>query len=64
MERLWRSLKDEEVYHEAYETVAGIRLSLGNCVRFYNRERVLQSLNQQTPDQTYYEGRLIWPAAA
>ena len=60
VERLWRSLKYEEVYLKAYETVAEARLSIGNYFRFYNRERKHQSLDRQTPDQVY-EGSVMWP---
>jgi len=63
VERLWRSLKYEEVYLKAYETVAEARLGIGNYFRFYNRERRHQSLDRQTPDQVY-EGNVMWPVAA
>ena len=63
VERLWRSLKYEEVYLKAYDSVAEARLGIGNYFRFYNRERRHQSLNRQTPDQVY-EGSVIWPIAA
>jgi putative transposase len=63
VERLWRSLKYEEVYLKAYDTVAEARLGIGNYFRFYNRERRHQSLERQTPDQVY-EGRVMWPIAA
>ena len=63
VERLWRSLKYEEVYLKAYDTVAEARLSIGNYFRFYNRERRHQGLDRQTPDQVY-EGSLMWPVAA
>ena len=63
VERLWRSLKYEEVYLKAYETVAEARLNIGNYFRFYNRERRHRSLDRQTPDQAY-EGSVMWPAAA
>ncbi len=63
VERLWRSLKYEEVYLKAYDTVAEARLGIGNYFRFYNRERRHQSLERQTPDQVY-EGRVMWPVAA
>ena len=63
VERLWRSLKYEEVYLKAYETVAEARLGIGNYFRFYNRERRHQSLDRQTPDQVY-KGSVIWPVAA
>ena len=63
VERLWRSLKYEEVYLKAYETVAEARLGIGNYFRFYNCERRHQSLDRQTPDQVY-EGSEMWPVAA
>ena len=63
VERLWRSLKYEEVYLKAYETVAQDRQGMGNYFRFYNRERRHQSLDRQTPDQVY-EWSEMWPVAA
>jgi len=63
VERLWRSLKYEEVYLKAYETVAEARQGMTNYFRFYNRERRHQGLDRQTPDQVY-EGSMMWPAAA
>jgi len=63
VERLWRSLKYEEVYLKAYETVAQARQGIGNYFRFYNRERRHQGLDRQTPDQVY-EGSMMWPVAA
>ena len=64
VERLWRSLKYEEVYLKAYETVAEARSGIGNYFEFYNGERRHQRLvDRQTPDQVY-EGRVTWPVAA
>jgi putative transposase len=63
VERLWRSLKYEEVYLKAYDSVAEARLGIGNYFRFYNRERRHQSLDRQTPDQVY-AGNVLWPVAA
>jgi putative transposase len=63
VERLWRSLKYEEVYLKAYETVAEARLGIGNYFQFYNCERRHQSLDRQTPAQVY-EGSVMWPVAA
>ena len=63
VERLWRSLKYEEVYLKAYETVAEARQGLANYFRFYNGERRHQGLNRHTPDQVYEESE-IWPATA
>ena len=54
IERLWRSLKYEEVYLKAYETVTEARSGIKECIRFYNHERTHQSLGGQTPEQVYY----------
>jgi putative transposase len=63
VERLWRSLKYEEVYLKAYDTVAEAWLGIGNYFQFYNRDRRHQSLDRLTPDQVY-AGSVMWPAAA
>ena len=54
IERLWRSLKYEEVYLKAYETVTEARSGIREWIRFYNHERTHQSLGGQTPEQVYY----------
>ena len=54
VERLWRSVKYEEVYLRAYDSVGDARLSLGRYLDFYNRKRPHSSLGAQTPDQTYF----------
>ncbi len=53
VERLWRSLKYEEVYLKAYDSVAEAKRNIGTYFCFYNTERRHQSLNRQTPDQVY-----------
>lgn len=63
IERLWRSVKYEEVYLKAYETVAEARTGIGTYFQFYNSERRHQSMNRQTPDQVY-AGNVEWPQAA
>jgi putative transposase len=55
VERLWRSVKYEEVYLKAYDDIRSARVSLGNYFEFYNSERRHQSLDRHTPDQVYYE---------
>jgi putative transposase len=52
-ERLWRSLKYEEVYLRAYETVVEARTGIGQWFKFYNDERPHQSLKYQTPCQFF-----------
>jgi len=63
VERLWRSVKYEEVYLKAYETVAEARAGIDTYFQFYNSERRHQSMNRQTPDQVY-TGNVEWPWAA
>lgn len=58
-ERLWRSVKYEEVYLKDYNTVPMARQNLGNYFGFYNEERRHQSLNYQTPLYVYGGGP-IW----
>ena len=49
IERLWRSLKYEEVYIKAYGSVAEARQGIGAWLRFYNEKRPHQALDYQTP---------------
>ena len=53
IERLWRSLKYEEVYLKDYQTVAEARAGIAQWFQFYNHERLHQSLNYKTPAATY-----------
>jgi putative transposase len=55
VERLWRSVKYEEVYLKAYEGIGEAKQSLKQYFEFYNSERRHQSLDRRTPDQVYYE---------
>jgi putative transposase len=50
VERLWRSVKYEEVYLHAYESVSEARTALGRYFDFYNRDRPHQALGYQTPE--------------
>jgi putative transposase len=63
VERLWRTVKYEEVYLRAYETVSEARASIGRYLDFYNGRRPHSSLDRQTPDQAYFN-RLQQIAAA
>ena len=54
VERLWRSLKYEEVYLVAYESVASAKAGIGEWIGFYNERRPHQGLDMKTPDQVYY----------
>jgi putative transposase len=54
VERLWRSVKYEEVYLRAYDSVREARASLGRYLDFYNRRRPHSSLDARTPEQAYF----------
>ncbi len=55
VERLWKSIKYEEVYLHAYDTVTAVHQGLERYLRFYNQTRPHQALEGQTPDQVYYD---------
>jgi putative transposase len=55
VERLWRSVKYEEVYLKAYDSVSEARTSIGCYLDFYNRRRPHSSLDDTTPDQAYFD---------
>ena len=55
IERLWRSLKQEEIYLKAYDSVAQAKQGIGDWLVFYNQERRHASLNRMTPDQIYFD---------
>jgi putative transposase len=63
VERLWRSVKYEEVYLHAYDTVSAAKAGLDRYFRFYNSRRPHSSLDRQTPDQFYFDS-LPLPMAA
>ena len=55
VERLWRSVKYEEVYLKAYDSVPEARASLGLYFDFYNNRRPHSSFAGRTPDQVYFD---------
>jgi putative transposase len=57
VERLWRSVKYEEVYIKDYRSVREAIDGLSSYFEFYNRERIHQSLEYQTPERVYRQGR-------
>jgi putative transposase len=63
VERIWRSIKYEEVYLHAYQSVTEARMSIGRYIEFYNTVRPHSSLKALTPDQVYFN-RLPEPLAA
>jgi len=63
VERLWRSIKYEEIYLRAYDTVGEAWASIGQYLAFYNGQRPHSSLDRKTPDQACFD-RLPQTAAA
>ena len=63
VERLWRTIKYEEIYLKAYDTVTAARASIGRYLGFYNARRPHSSLDRRTPDEAYFT-RLPQIAAA
>ncbi len=57
VERLWRTVKHEDVYLRGYETVRELSAGLGRYSPFYNEERPHQSLGYRTPAEVYRAGR-------
>jgi len=54
IERVWRSLKYEEVYLRAYESVSQARRYIGNYLMLYNQKRPHSSLADRPPDEAYF----------
>lgn len=54
VERVWRSVKYEEVYLKAYDSVSHARRSIGDYMTLYNQKRPHSSLADQTPDEAYF----------
>jgi len=59
VERLWRSVKYEEVYLNHYQTVSEARLGLTEYFQFYNTERLHSSLEYRTPEEVYFRKPLV-----
>jgi len=54
VERLWRTIKHDEVYLKAYDSVSHARASLARFIDFYNARRPHSSLDRETPDEFYF----------
>jgi len=63
VERLWRSVKYEEVYLRAYDSVSEARASISRYLGFYNGRRPHLSLDGTTPDQAYFNSLPLRSAA-
>ena len=64
VERLWKSIKYEEIYLHAYDTVSAAQQGLKRYLMFYNQTRPHQALDGQTPDQVYYDNLTTRQTAA
>jgi len=63
IERLWRSVKYEEVYLHAYDTVSDSRTGIGRYFDLYNQRRPHSSLGRRTPDDVYFPQQSLTLAA-
>ena len=65
VERLWRSIKYEEVYLHDYQTVPAARSHLSDYFEFYNNERPHEALGYRTPHEVYFGTKVrLAPASA
>ena len=64
IERLWRSIKYEEIYLHAYLSVPEARAGIGKYIEFYNQRRPHSSLAGNTPEQAYFKQPKPIPVAA
>ena len=55
LERVWRSLKYEDIYLKSYESLKMAREGIGRYFRFHNNERLLQSLDSHCPSDVYFK---------
>ena len=63
VERLWRSIKYEEVYLKAYQNGTEARKGIGAFLDFYNRDRPHQALDYRTPIEVFQEEQVALIAA-
>jgi len=63
VERLWKSVKYEEIYLHGYDTVSEVRQALTRYFDFYNRRRPHSTLDGKTPDTAYFNPSLLDAAA-
>ena len=64
VERLWRSIKYEEVYLHAYDSVGQAKAGIGRYIEFYNSRRPHTALDKKTPDEFYFASLPALPKAA
>ena len=61
VERLWRTVKYEEVYIKSYQSISEARESLEKFFKFYNQERPHQALDWKTPEEVYFSQQVFTP---
>ncbi|MCA1951082.1 MAG: IS3 family transposase [Treponema sp.] len=59
VERIWKSLKYEDIYIKQYDSVCDLRQGIDRYFQFYNKERFHQGLDYQTPDQMYQSFQIV-----
>ncbi|WP_429524643.1 integrase core domain-containing protein [Paraburkholderia youngii] len=64
VERVWQSVKYEEVYLKVYESVSHARRSIGDYINLYNQRRPHSSLEDRTPDEAYFATLPAFKSAA
>jgi len=64
IERFWRSIKYEEIYLHAYDSVSAARHGISRYIEFYNSRRPHSSLDRSTPDEYYFATLLVIGQAA
>jgi putative transposase len=55
VERLWRSVKYQEVYLHVYENISAAKAGIGKYFTFYNSRRTHTALDRKTPDHAYFK---------
>lgn len=63
IERLWRTVKYEDIFIRDYSSVKELRLGLNKFFQYYNAERIHQALDYATPDEVYYKTTAVANAA-
>jgi putative transposase len=63
VERLWKSIKYEEVYLHAYETVSDAKAGIARYIAFFNTRRPHKALDRKTPDEVYFASQSLAAAA-
>ena len=63
VERLWRTVKYEDIFIRDYASVMELKVGVNRFFKYYNEERIHQSLEYHTPDEVYYNCNAVSNAA-